>query len=385
MEDKKLADKKEPVAPAPIPAPSPETPKKKSKWWLWACLGCSVFFIIFLIIAFLIGAKIFKEAAKNTPDTLRQSEEIDYREYQEAEEKIPDGQKYKILNTNTYKVIERVELINNGSGDASRIDLRMAMIKDIKPYQDVISENIKSSATYEVIGDDFNNKYAHFDLPGLKVGEKFSITAEYNVKVNALDYNLNNCEGDLIDGFTSSEKYIESDNAKIKTKAQNLAQGDKNKCVTAEDIYDYVADNVTYEGYVPQDQGALNSYNKLSGDCTDFADLFLGLSRAVSIPARFLEGLGYAEDAKVPSDVKHDWVEVNLPGVGWTQVDPTWGRYETSRDDHFAQTDGSHIVITRGRNLEVLNNAHYFAYNYWWEGAEASVEFTEDWDIKLVE
>ncbi len=370
---------------APAPAAGVQEPKKKSKWWLWTCLGCSIIFMIFIIIAGLIGWKIYKDSAKNPLDTLQSDEEIDYREYQEVQTEFPDGQKYQVLESNTYKVTEKVVLTNNGQGDASKIDLRMAMIKDIEPYQDVISENIQAAAGYDVIGDDDNNKYAHFDLPGLKVGEKFAITAEYQVKVNALDYNLTKCDGELVDGFLSAEKYIESDNPTIKTKAQNLAKGDKNKCISAKDIYDYVADSVTYEGYVPQDQGALNAFNKLSGDCTDFTDLFLGLSRAAGVPARFLEGLGYAEDAKVPADVKHDWAEVYLPGAGWTQVDPTWGRYENTRNLHFAKTDGEHIIITRGRNLEVLNNAHYFAYNYWWNGEEAAVEFTEDWRVELVD
>lgn len=383
------AKKEELVPPEPQSSvknkPEIKGPEKKSKWWMWACLGCSVLLIIILIIAALIGIKIFREVDKNLQVHQQEQEEIKYQEYQEAEEKLPAGTKYKISDTNKYKVTEKITLTNNGPGDASRIDLRMAMIKDIKPYQDVTNEKIKSSVGYDVVGDDYNNKYAHFDFPGLKVGEKILITAQYNVSVNAVKYNLSECGGELIEGYLDAEKYIESDNAKIKNRAKSLAKGDENKCETAEDIYDYVADNVTYEGYVPQDQGALNSFNKLSGDCTDFTDLFLGLSRASGIPARFLEGLGYVEDAKVPADVKHDWAEVYLPGIGWTQVDPTWGRYENARDLQFARTDGSHIIMTRGRNLDVLNNAHYFAYNYWWEGAESQVDFTEEWDVELVE
>jgi len=60
------------------------------------------------------------------------------------------------------------------------------------------------------------------------------------------------------------------------------------------------------------------------GDCTEFADLFTTLARALGIPARGVEGLVYAETAG-PGFYLHAWSQVALEGH-WVSVDPTTGQ-----------------------------------------------------------
>jgi transglutaminase-like putative cysteine protease len=60
------------------------------------------------------------------------------------------------------------------------------------------------------------------------------------------------------------------------------------------------------------------------GDCTEFADLFTTLARALDIPARPVNGLVYAE-IDGPGFYVHAWSEVALDGQ-WVAVDPTSGQ-----------------------------------------------------------
>lgn len=60
------------------------------------------------------------------------------------------------------------------------------------------------------------------------------------------------------------------------------------------------------------------------GDCTEFADLFTTLARALGIPARPVDGLVYAE-VDGPGFYLHAWSEVTLDGR-WVAVDPTSGQ-----------------------------------------------------------
>ncbi len=71
-----------------------------------------------------------------------------------------------------------------------------------------------------------------------------------------------------------------------------------------------------------------------AGVCQDFAHLLLAVLRARGIPARYVSGylVPQATAGAAPSveevvggQASHAWVESNLPGTGWTGLDPTLG------------------------------------------------------------
>ena len=69
-------------------------------------------------------------------------------------------------------------------------------------------------------------------------------------------------------------------------------------------------------------------YTSREGVCQDFANLFICLTRLLSIPARYrmgyiYTGANYAN--KIQSDASHAWAEAYLPYVGWRGYDPTNG------------------------------------------------------------
>ena len=58
------------------------------------------------------------------------------------------------------------------------------------------------------------------------------------------------------------------------------------------------------------------------GDCTEFADLYTTLARAVGLPARTVVGIAYRSEGAF---ALHAWNEVAIEG-GWRSVDATWGQ-----------------------------------------------------------
>lgn len=84
-------------------------------------------------------------------------------------------------------------------------------------------------------------------------------------------------------------------------------------------------------------------YTQRKGVCQDFANLFICLTRLLSLPARYrmgyiYTGANYAN--KIQSDASHAWAEVYLPNVGWRGFDPTNG----------CQVSQDHIRVACGRN-----------------------------------
>ncbi|MGA2409735.1 MAG: transglutaminase family protein [Candidatus Binataceae bacterium] len=80
------------------------------------------------------------------------------------------------------------------------------------------------------------------------------------------------------------------------------------------------------------------------GVCQDFAHLTLGLFRLAGVPARYVSGYLAPRRAGVggppPELASHAWIEVLLPGLGWTGYDPT----------HRRRTDRYYIRIGIGRD-----------------------------------
>ncbi len=84
-------------------------------------------------------------------------------------------------------------------------------------------------------------------------------------------------------------------------------------------------------------------YATREGVCQDFANLFICLTRLLSIPARYRMGYiytGASYENKIQSDASHAWAEVYLPYVGWRGFDPTNG----------CAAAQDHIRVACGRN-----------------------------------
>jgi transglutaminase-like putative cysteine protease len=85
--------------------------------------------------------------------------------------------------------------------------------------------------------------------------------------------------------------------------------------------------------YVPRDaygtQSPLDTLRSKSGTCRDFAYLMMEGARSLGLAARFVSGYVYdaRRDAQsgdpAGAGATHAWVQVYLPGAGWTYFDPT--------------------------------------------------------------
>lgn len=78
-----------------------------------------------------------------------------------------------------------------------------------------------------------------------------------------------------------------------------------------------------------------------TGVCQDYAHVMLGLCRLAGIPARYVSGY-FFNDERRPDELEasHAWVEVHLPGWGWSAYDPT----------HDRPADERYVKIASGRD-----------------------------------
>jgi len=281
-----------------------------------------------------------------------------------------------------YDIEQEFTLTNEGPGVASRVRLLVALIKTREPYQTVTSI-VMSPDDYETIEDKYGNTFAQFEFVDMDVRDVATVKITYHVAIRRLSYtnNLGACEegGRVPTKFLEPEQWIEADAEEIEALAKQITEAQSDSGDKARAIYDWVGDNIDYSGYCGDDRGALFALNNMAGDCSEFSDLLAALSRAVGIPVRAVEGITLE---KPGSPVVHGWVEVYLGGIGWIPADPTWGRFAESRDKYFAKNSPYHVIVSKGRNLDILNGFHYWLYNYWWKGQETCVSVVQNWYVK---
>jgi len=77
------------------------------------------------------------------------------------------------------------------------------------------------------------------------------------------------------------------------------------------------------------DTSATEAYDQGHGVCQDFAHIFLGVARAIGIPARYISGHLYRSDGAPVQEAGHAWVEayvgLGTAQLGWVAFDPSNG------------------------------------------------------------
>ena len=286
-----------------------------------------------------------------------------------------------VLGQREYVVHEQLTLDNKGPGQPEKQNIWVALIHDFSPYQQVLSMDV-SPNEYKLVVDEYGNQYAEFDFSGQPPGTTRTVMIDYQVVVNELGYDLSDCQGVLPNDFIRPELHIESANPQIVALADKLAQGKGTVCQQVRSFYEYIGTELVYT-YNGANWGAQAALGPMGADCTEYADLFVALSRAKGIPARYFEGLLYLDQGTdAIAKLKHAWPDVYMPSVGWVALDPTLGRLPVNRNLYFGHYTSDHIIITTGVNPSVLRGGSYWTHLYW-PGNSTTIQVSDNWKIEL--
>lgn len=216
------------------------------------------------------------------------------------------------------------------------------------PYQKISYDQLEPSPV-EVNVDEDGNWLAVYRL---SAGENLTITATGSAELFITPQEELKDPPLLEENYTKylqPQKYWEIKHPQIQSVADDLK--------TPEEIYNYVVDNLEYDYSRLTDNidrfGALHALqNKSSALCSEFADLFIALSRASGIPARQVGGYAYTTNPQLrplslSKDILHAWVEYyDSKREVWVPIDPTWGK-TTGGIDFFNKMDLNHFAFVR--------------------------------------
>lgn len=147
-------------------------------------------------------------------------------------------------------------------------------------------------------------------------------------------------------------------NDEVRAIARRETAREPSVAAKARALYDWVWDHMQYDKSVPGwGLGDVPYCLKIGkGNCTDFHTLFIALSRASGIPARWNIGfpLAYGDGRAVgEQEVKgyHCWAEFYAPGAGWVPVDISEARKHPELKAYFfGGLSGNRVLFTRARD-----------------------------------
>jgi len=144
---------------------------------------------------------------------------------------------------------------------------------------------LETSHSYEMIEDELGNQILQFT---------FSDIPPFSTKIIRIKSDLEffpkpkSIEVENTQLFLQPEPFIQSDHPEIVQLAEKLKG--ESQLQTVSNIFNWVANEIHYIGYVKNSRGALYALQQKKGDCTEFAYLFVTLCRAIDIPARPIGG-----------------------------------------------------------------------------------------------
>jgi transglutaminase-like putative cysteine protease len=263
--------------------------------------------------------------------------------------------------------------------DARRVDVWLPYpVSD--EHQDVTVTEVSSPYPYEVLKEPrYGNSILHLSVTDPNPRD-FAVNMK--VHVRRKEYLHNDFPTRAVKAKARRpadvEQWLKPDRRgpiddRIRELAREVTRGKKNNLDKARAIYDYVVDNMSYDksGTGWGNGDIFWACDTKRGNCTDFHALFIGLNRAVGIPAKFSIGFPVPpERGQGEIGGYHCWAEFYLDGFGWVPVDASEARkHPEKRAYFFGAHDENRVQFTSGRDV-VLNPRqagdplNYFIYPY---------------------
>ena len=212
-------------------------------------------------------------------------------------------------------------------------------------------DSLVVSQPYQLEPDAWGNQILHFHLTNLPPYSSRLIRIKADLR---LTDSANWLPEPPLPAFLGQEPFIERDHPQIRAVAAQLAT--PQPAMTARKLYEWVAGNVRYAGYLREDRGALYALQHQQGDCSEYMYLFIALARANGIPARAMGGYVIDHNAVLKPSDYHNWAEFYLDGA-WRLADP--------QKQHFDERPSHYIAM---RLITGAGTASAQAQRFWYNG-----------------
>lgn len=237
----------------------------------------------------------------------------------------------------TFEVTTRVDVAKHAG--ETRVWLPVPSIDT--GWQQSLESSFTSNGTARLISDGAQGvRMVQAELPANLANPYVEVTSRVQTQDRRQDIGVRSAAVQAEDAatlrhYTRPTRLIPTDGI-VRTTAQKATQGARTDVEKVRAIYDWVVANSFREpkvrGCGEGDIKTMLETGNMGGKCADINALFVGLCRAVGVPARDVYGIrlvpsafGYKELSGNPASLKgaqHCRAEVYLQGQGWLAMDP---------------------------------------------------------------
>jgi len=229
--------------------------------------------------------------------------------------------------------------------------------------QEILSLEIKPEA--EEIDDYLKFEWNNPSVTklGFEINSKIKTINSYVKVKDRVDFPIKSIDSELLKYTKPSEK-VDSDDNDIFRLANELAKGENDLYTVEFKLADWVKTNIEYDlSSVTANVAQESSWvlKTRQGVCDELTNLFIGLNRALGIPARFVSGVSFTNSELFEGGWgAHGWAEVYFPEYGWIPFDVTYGE--------FGFIDPTHIVLRAGVDVDESST------KYRWIGRKVEIK-----------
>jgi len=223
--------------------------------------------------------------------------------------------------------------------------------------------NVKNLLTlpepYDIFTEENGNIIQFWDLSNnlathksIAIRRRFSYLAydyKAHLKIDSSVVSIDSIPKGILTFYTKEESFLPQTKA-ITSLGKQITKGIKFPVLQAKAIHEWVNKNMTYV-YPPKQRGAENAIQTMQGDCGQYSNLFIALSRSIGIPAQQQSGFNFSSQ-KISY---HVWSEIYLAGIGWIPVDAT-------RKNGFGYLDNGRLIASVGMNIPLKHVPEWATY-----------------------
>jgi len=162
-----------------------------------------------------------------------------------------------------------------------------------------------------------------FNVPKKSIINKNII---FTIDIDEYTFSLDDTDGLTIEeiiekklsNYIIPSKYIESNSREIRAISKALMRNVTSFKEKVKSTYEFVNDYLVFKK-LPVRTSALQSLQNGYGDCTEFSDLFVAISREMKIPARTVALFNY-KNSRTFNMPNHNEAEIYLKNYGWVIV-----------------------------------------------------------------
>lgn len=168
---------------------------------------------------------------------------------------------------------------------------------------------------------------------------------------------------DTVRVYLKPDRQAQSDDEDIVALASLLSLKCSDDLCKIHNAYEYPAHHLHFE--IQQEPlGAVQALHGGEGDCTEYAALFIAISRAMGIPARRTALFNFVGNYNTVTQPNHDAAEIYVSPFGWVPVDPNLGKGRYDLPEGFAKKSATTIIYKHGNSWTwsnfYLGTAHDF-------------------------